>query len=80
MSELHEKLVLFLSWICFHSRDRPTRIAKVCTVSSTSSPTSESLAIERVHFRRAIFDLEQVAPLVDGGGLLRTFTIDGESV
>ena len=28
----------------------------------------ESLDIERVHFRRAILDLEQVAPLVDGGG------------
>ena len=28
---------------------------------------SESLDIERVHFRRAILDLEQVAPLVDGG-------------
>ncbi len=27
----------------------------------------ESLDIERVHFRRAILDLEQVAPLVDGG-------------
>ena len=40
----------------------------------------ESLDIERFHFRRAILDLEQVAPLVDGGGLLRTFTIDGESV
>ena len=40
---------------------------------------SESLDIERFHFRRAILDLEQVAPLVDGG-LLRTFTIDGESV
>ena len=40
---------------------------------------AESLDIERVHFRRAILDLEQVAPLVDGGGggLLRTFTIDG---
>ena len=43
--------------------------------------TPESLDIERFHFRRAILDLEQVAPLVDGGGgLLRTFTIDGESV
>ena len=30
--------------------------------------SSESLDIERVHFRRAILDLEQVAPLVDGGG------------
>ncbi len=30
---------------------------------------SESLDIERVHFRRAILDLEQVAPLVDGGGV-----------
>ena len=29
---------------------------------------SESLDIERFHFRRAILDLEQVAPLVDGGG------------
>ena len=28
----------------------------------------ESLDIERFHFRRAILDLEQVAPLVDGGG------------
>ena len=28
----------------------------------------ERLDIERVHFRRAILDLEQVAPLVDGGG------------
>ena len=28
---------------------------------------AESLDIERVHFRRAILDLEQVAPLVDGG-------------
>ena len=28
----------------------------------------QSLDIERVHFRRAILDLEQVAPLVDGGG------------
>ena len=27
-----------------------------------------SLDIERFHFRRAILDLEQVAPLVDGGG------------
>ena len=26
------------------------------------------MPIERVHFRRAILDLEQVAPLVDGGG------------
>ena len=42
---------------------------------------SESLDIERFHFRRAILDLEQVAPLVDGGGGLdRTFTIDGESI
>ena len=29
---------------------------------------AESLDIERVHFRRAILDLEQVAPLLDGGG------------
>ena len=29
---------------------------------------SESLDIERFHFRRAVLDLEQVAPLVDGGG------------
>ena len=28
----------------------------------------ESLDIERFHSRRAILDLEQVAPLVDGGG------------
>ena len=48
-------------------------VAVLCPVAS------ESLDIERVHFRRAILDLEQVAPLVDGG-LLRTFTIDGESV
>ena len=40
---------------------------------------AESLDIERFHSRRAILDLEQVAPLVNGG-LLRTFTIDGESV
>ena len=32
------------------------------------SLTAESLDIERFHFRRAILDLEQVAPLVDGGG------------
>ena len=44
-----------------------------------SMTEAESLDIERFHSRRAIFDLEQVAPLVDGG-LLRTFTIDGESV
>ena len=35
--------------------------------------------LERFHSRRAILDLEQVAPLLDGG-LLRTFKIDGESV
>ena len=29
---------------------------------------AESLDIERFHFRRAILDVEQVAPLVDGGG------------
>ena len=29
---------------------------------------AESLDIERFHFRRAILYLEQVAPLIDGGG------------
>ena len=30
--------------------------------------SAESLDIERFHSRRAILDIEQVAPLVDGGG------------
>ena len=30
--------------------------------------TTETLDIERFHSRRAILDLEQVAPLLDGGG------------
>ena len=34
---------------------------------SLSMVKTESVDIERVHFRRAILDLEQVAPLVGGG-------------
>ena len=41
-----------------------------CCQVNVSLVESESLDIERVHFRRAILDLEQVAPLVDGGGAL----------
>ena len=37
-------------------------------VTPTLDELSENLDIERFHSRRAILDLEQVAPLVDGGG------------
>ena len=52
---------------------RGDKLSPCRRVAPLASP--ESLDIERFHFRRAILDLEQVAPLVDGGGLLRTFTI-----
>ena len=48
--------------------------------TTNGAPTSREFRHREVSLRRAILDLEQVAPLVGGGGLLLTFTIDGESV
>ena len=50
----------------YQQENHVTRYPVILYRSVELSP--ESLDIERFHFRRAILDLEQVAPLVDGGG------------
>ena len=44
------------------------KLSRITKVTKLFIILAESLDIERFHFRRAILDLEQVAPLVDGGG------------